>query len=547
MDNILNDDLTLSSYDKYLLDCAKFNVSSTLTETEFINVKEKNFKFLPTNPVTMAMGIAALANKHRDRLLKAASTSGEALRNEGVKILLDEGINKVKSIKFNSGGGAGNKNSDVPSNGGDSVSESNRLMGIYTVKPIKAEFNPDILNRAYTSDVNLPTGQYSTTHLTGYCSQIPNDSATIFYFDNVLVPWLQQRAQSSVNFRIDLSRITADKVRTYLSNINDALNAYYFYASLISYVNLPQNKDQGLIALRKMISVDDLDYLNQLKQLLSSIPIPPNLNTLCFFMNQNFQDSEDGDGLLKFMPISFNTSTDANGTVTGFSGTDSAVLKNLITNLNSIDNRELASILVRIAPNWINPTIFDPSSVPIFSKTALTIFANCSKFYWWNGSNYSGNVVATKDTVVEYVSLDPNLDGAALALSSVILNLVGQYPSMARYVNSSTILSGTSYLCNRYSYVYSSSGDNYIWRPSNRQIESAFGRMERSRAYQNVEYYAKLPGSIRLSNLTSNTMNESAKDLLSWCMSIDTIKKTTSKNSKWSQRKSTTTDKVEEN
>lgn len=469
--------------------------------------------------------------------MRAASQGPIPLRDEAIKIVLEEGINQAKSIKFNKGSEDGTPKSDLPGDG-----PSNRLLGNYDVTPIKAEFKPGILNRSYTSDVNLPTQKYATTHLLGAAVTIPEDGAIAFYFDNTLIPWLQQKAQSSVNFRIDPYYINKDRVRKYLKDLAKALNAYYFFTSLISYCIVPNNRDLGLTALRNMISVQDVDYLNQLKQLLSSIPIPPNLNTACFFMNQTFMDSSDGDGLLKFMPISFDTTTDSNGTVTGFSGANSLILTSCITDLNGTENRELASLLNRIAPNWINPTIYEPSSVPMFSKTALTIFANFAHFYWWNGANYLGPVWADADSVVAYLSMDPNLDGAALALTSQIISGSNVIPALCRPINSIATISGSNYNTNRFSYVFSNSTNTYVWRPSNRSIESAFGRPERSRAYQNTEYYAKLPGSLRLTNLTVNTMQESVKDMLSWMMSIESIPNSKIKNNSWSKRKSTTSD-----
>lgn len=533
--------ISLDSYESYLYDCEKYGVTNVLSLEEFNSINDPNFSLRFVNPANVITGLGAIATKNRDRIVRAASQGPIPLRDEAIKIVLEEGINQARSIKFNKGSEDGTPKSDLP---GDDP--SNRLLGNYDVTPIKVEFKPGILNRSYTSDVNLPTQRYATTHLLGAGVTIPEDSAIAFYFDNTLIPWLQQKAQSSVNFKIDLSYISKDKVRKYLKDNAKALNIYYFYTSLISYCVVPTNRDLGLTALRNMISVQDVDYLNQLKQLLSSIPIPPNLNTACFFMNQNFMDSPDGDGLFKFMPISFNTNTDSNGTVTGFSGSNSSVLTSCITDLNSTDNREIASLLNRIAPNWINPKIYEPSSVPMFSKTALTVFANFAHYYWWGGANYVGPVAANADTVVSYLSMDPNLDGAALALTSQIIGSE-VIPCLCRPINSLTTLSSVNYSTNRFSYVYSTSTDSYVWRPSNRSIEAAFGRPERSRAYQGTEYYAKLPGSLRLSNLTINTMQESVKDMLSWMMSIETIPNAKIKNNNWTKRKSTTSDERVDN
>lgn len=538
MDNKI-DAISSESYERYLIDCEKYGVTNTVSSEDFDMLKDPAFRLRFINPASVMQGLGSIATKNRDRLVRAATQGPASLRDEAIKVILDEGVKQAKSIKFGKG-----DDSSIPSSDSPGDSPNNRLLGKYDVRPIKAEFKPGILNRSYTSDVNLPTSGYATTHILGLRVDIPEDADLAFYFDNTLIPWLQQKAQSSVNFRIDPFYMSTTRVRKYLKDCCKALNAYYFYTSLISYAILPNNRDLGILALRNMISVQDVDYLNQLKQLLSSIPIPPNLNTACFFMNQTFMDSSDGDGLFKFMPVSFNTTTDANGVVTGFSNTNSLVLTDCITSLNTSDNRELASLLNRIAPSWINPNIYEPSSVPMFSKTALTVFANSAHYYWWAGANYAGRTASDKDTVIEFISMDPMLDGAALALTPRLLSGGGIVPQLSKPVNSITTISSINYSTNRFSYVYSGTANTYQWRPSNRGIESAFGRQELSRAFQNTEYYAKLPGSLRLSNMTINTMQESVKDMLSWMMSIESIPNSKIKNNNWSKRKSTTSDEV---
>lgn len=524
------------TYADYLKSCEVFGVTFPLSEEEF-NGNMVRFINVP--------GIISGANnmilRNGPRLMNAANKGADALKSEAIKVLLDEGLSQAKSILVEKGGGGGglpNANSD----GGS----PNSLRGDYVTNPIKMEFNPGIVNRSYTSIVQLPNQDYSTTHLLGLKLQIPDDADTQYYFTNVLVPKLQQRAQATVNFRVSLTQMTSPIIQTYLNDCLTARQVLFFFTSLISYGSIPTNRDAGLLALRQMITVEHVNELNQLREILLARPCPPNLNTLTFFMSQTFQDSPDGDGLFKFMPISFATTTDVDGTVSQFAASSLgvSVIKDCINRLNLSDNAELASILTRIAPDWTKPVIFDPSGVPVYSKMASTIFANAPHTYWWNGANYLGPIVPSKDTPSAYISLDPNLDGAALGMWATFIS-GSRFPSFVIPVSSQTTIGGNTFNTNRLSFVFSSSSNTYIWRPSNRQIESAFGRMERVRAYQGNYYYAKLPGSLRLSNMTPNIANESAKDLLSWCMSIDTLQRKAPKSKKWTERGTTTRDEVD--
>lgn len=530
----LINDLT---YDDYVNDCL-LNGSEPMPIDDFNDVKSgKALRFINPGMVGNLGRLAAnVAIKNSDKLIAAAQEGPSKLSKVSMELLKEEGMNKAKSILFDgksSIGGDGGSNSGSGGNSSSGSNNPNNLLGDYAVNPLKMDFKPGIKNRSYTSVLNDPTPYYATTHLTGYKVQIPDDNESNFYFNNVLVPWLQQAAQSAVGFRVDFSILTAANIKQYLNDVLNALNIVYFYTSVLSYAAIPSNRDMGMLNLRSMISASDIDYLLQLKQLLGGLPIPPNLNTLAFFMNQTFADAEDGDGIFKFVPIPFKSST--TDTVTAFAD-NSFHIVSAIGTLNSSNNRQVASILIRVSPSWINPIIYDPASVPVFSKTALTVFANCYHRYFSGSANFLGPILPDQISTWAFLSFDSNLDGAALALSSAKLSSPDQnMPSIGTAVSTNHVISGANLFSNRYSYV--SSGGNLVWRVSNANIESAFGRQERSRAYLATNYYAKLPGSFRLTNLNVNTVNESAKDLLSWMCSINMIQKQ-QKSGGWSKGKS---------
>lgn len=300
-------------------------------------------------------------------------------------------------------------------------------------------------------------------------------------------------------------------------------------------------------SLRAMISASDIDYLTQLNGLLRSTPIPPNLNSTVFFFNQTFTDGPIGEGNFKLMPISFNTTADTiNGEVTGFNGNDSAVIKSAIERLNTNDNRKIGSLFARIAPAWVNPVIYDPSAVPLYSKTACTVFANAYHRYWNAGTQYEGPVTTDDNSLLHYTSFDAQLDGIALACNTVSISgyFANIRPSMMKCISSLMVNGATNWYTNRFSYIWSTSLNRNAWFPSNLRIESTFSRMERSRAYLGTIYFGRLNGSISVSGVTRAVCNESAKDLLSWMMSIETIPNSKKSSGEHKYRRSTTKDKV---
>lgn len=532
----------INDYQSYVDSCTRNGVTNIESESTWTDNQlnpNTRLAFIPSLPGIAAMGRDILM-RNRNKIASAAASGPKMLLSTSIEILKEEGINKAKAFVFEGMGGGNSIKGGVPSTPSNSDGSRSGLLGDYTPLPMKAELKPGLVNRAYISLVNDPTNKYATTHILGYGLTMPTDTPTTQYFDRVLVPVLQQKAQASVNFRIDLSILTTAKVTKYLNDVTNALNIVYFNTSLLSYASIPNNRDVGLLALRSMITADDIDFIQQLQQHLGSIPIPPNLNTTAFFLNQNFRDSEVGDGIFKLMPISFNDTSNTSGVVTGFNGTNSSALTACLTALKAPDNREIASVLLRIAPSWMRPVVYDPPATTVYSKLAMTIFANSVHKYYNGSDQYAGPLVNTEDDPLLFLSFDPEIDGVAMALCNHLIgtNLATSIvqPSLGMPVSTRMTVSGLAYYSNRFSYVLRSSDSAMVWRESNRSIEAAFGRQERSRAYLGTEYYAKLPGSLRYNGLTSSILNESVKDMLSWILSMDTIKSQKTSGKSWNKR-----------
>lgn len=272
-----------------------------------------------------------------------------------------------------------------------------------------------------------------------------------------------------------------------------------------------------------MLTTTDLDLLEQIRDMLPAFPIPPNLNSLCFWLYQNFTDGFNGQNLIKFMPVGFNDTSDVYSTATGFTGTNSIVLKNLITNINTSDNMQLASLLTQVVPSWLKPNIMDPSPIPVYSSYFSTVFANAHYNYAHGGNTYQSPVYADND-IVNFISFDEVLDGLVLGLTSENVNTTGSFkPGLGFLVNTAVTQAGNICYTNRWSYVYKASINVYMWQPSNYSKESAMGRPDRGRVWGDIPFYSVLANSIPVKGVSIVIIRESAKSIVNWMLSLDSI------------------------
>lgn len=461
-------------------------------------------------------GPRAGANMVMDSLKGEARKVGKALI-----IGIGDGISNSGKSRNGSGGG-GSSPSGSTSGGGTGYSAD--LRGTYETVPFKLDLKPGLPASVYADTVNYPTSLASFCHITGFRVTFTTiDSDTKFFFDNVLIPKLQNKAQQSVNFKVDLSLLTSAKMIAYLNSLIEILSIYYFCTSILSYCSIPTNKDRGVWALRSMFTTTDLDYLEQIRDMLPAFPIPPNLNSLIFWLYQTFTDGPNGQNIIKYMPVSFNSVTNADSSATGFTGTSSSVLKNCITNLNTTDNMNIASLLTQIVPSWLQPRVMDASPIPMYSSYFSTLFANSYHTYFNGASQYEGPTASGDSVKLNYVSFDEYLDGLILGLTTINVDTVGKRPGFSITVNTLVTVGANTNFTNRWSYVYKTTANNYIWQPSNYNIESAFGRPDLARGYLGNGYYATLPNSIPVKGADVSIVRESTKAIINWVLSTETI------------------------
>lgn len=529
-------------YQKYKLECESLG-SQPLSEEEYIT---GDVKFMPPGPAVSGLAgniLTGLAQNFASRLTKGESIA-PALRasliEEGFKVganISPEAIRITLGDKFNSSSGSsggGNSPSSTESNSGN----SNNLLGSFQTNSVNIDLNTNINSRVYCDPYNYPiNGRTSYLHLTNSRLSFKDASDYIKQFTSqVLIPYLQNKAQLSVNFMINVSTISYENVRDYLDLVAEALQVYYFYTSVVSYTSIPNNPDRGMFALRAMISADDLDYLSQLRMLLRALPIPPNLNKMCFFLMQTFCDGPSSQGLVKFMPIPFNANYQTN-TVTGFGGTNSSVLTSLITRISNANTSGIVPLLTRILPTWVSEDIMDPAPVPVYSADFLTVWGNAPYCLVGNGVVLYGPLVDNaNEMLTSYNSFSPNPDGFVIGLGSACVspsagtsfnNLVW-VNNLLKMVPTSSVWSGSTYFANRASFIQTSSG-TFEFQFSNNQIEAAFGRPESRRVNGYVAYFSRPADTYNIANVNANLFNFVGRDLVTWMLSLDSIKGKTEK------------------
>lgn len=563
-------------YQDYKKTALEFNCSEVLTEEQYLALGSGKLRFGPGMFIPN-MGQAAgvlrdSAVEYGPRIIDAGRKGGfQGVKSEGVRIVGEiasknlsgvftksESQSQASTPKMRLGnyqstvsGGSGNSGSSLPSgpsNGGGPGGVS--LLGSFDISPAVMEFKPGVVNRTYLNYYQSPTSNETYLSLTGARFAMTTESNISGFFDSIISYIFQTQAQSRVNFAINMSDLSSAKLTAYFNAISYALQVYYFFTSIIAHASLPENRNEGMLALRKMITAEMIDYLNQLGALLESLPIPPNLNTMLFWMNQTFSENTDlpGGGLLKMMPISFSTAGSTSSVISDFSGLEftafpSDSISNRIVDLNTAEVKGVANILARVIPNWLNTKMVNASPIPLESSSFMTFFSNLPYTAAAHGvANISGpsftsSASITAATGLFYNSYDVALDGAFIGLYNIrfddlwVSNFISPVSSL--YVGT-----GASYAGNRYTYTYSSTLSRPVLRWSTINIEAAYGRPDTYQILNNSVNIARKPGSIVLKGVSVLAIRESGKDILNWLFSTSQLPDKKENNRGYSQRKS---------
>lgn len=387
------------------------------------------------------------------------------------------------------------------------------------VKPTEISLKSGIYPNTYSSDyMDAIENNCSPLHLSSSILKIPStDSFDLCtYFKQITAFDIQSKAQANVGFSLDITNsFSSDQLLTAFNALINALQCYFYYASIITYHDNPKNKNMGMISMRTAMTTDDFNDLARLGRLLSDIPIPPNLLSLTKYLSGNFlSGTNPGSPMIKLVPGEI--------TSTGLLGTDSG-LATALSNLTSDDNINVFTLLRRSVPQWIPGSLSDVPSEPIFDENFKTIFANLP-FRLANsdmGTSEGFPRITLSGAYLQYNSFSNNLDGVAYALTGYYDSSDVCYPGLTTpYTNGKDIGTRKSYYeVSGVKEFYDTGDYEYISR-CRPETYSAAG-------LSTVEILdpIHLPGSNKCLGVNTESIRETAYKTIDWMMSLNTIRK----------------------
>jgi hypothetical protein len=448
-----------------------------------------------------------------------ASQVGQELLTQSLKSIAGNGSKVIVDVlgsKGNRGNNDGGPGTDdgLRHHGGGYVYNT----GLdYSGRPVEVKLNTGIVPNCYTPIYKSANPFYtSPLHMTGAQVSIPNNSYLLSTFFNDVVSFTFTNAvQASVSFNINTSLLAGSNLSSALNVLLNALQVYFFFDSILMYGNNPQNRNDGMLYLRSVLTATDINNMYILRRLLLGTPIPPNMLQFTYYLMHTFQSSSLADApLIKMCPVQINTS----------SYPDSSSIVTAYTNLQSYQST--FALISRACPHWLYNALPNVSFEPLDDPNFHTIWCNLP---YQMTSTVSGNVysnigpsVSTMDTTVSYNSFTNNLDGAAYALTTVYNTANSNWaPTLLTPVVSNM---GTSIQSNRYSYNGSNIANCYgngtftiqrnetysVW-PSLTGGGTAFGPLNTTHNF----------GTSRVYGVTGNTITQTAMELCEWLCSLN--------------------------
>lgn len=356
----------------------------------------------------------------------------------------------------------------------------------------------------------------SPLHLTGCYFQIPtNPTSKLYdYFIHNIAFDLQSKSQVNVSYNINIQTdFSATNILNAFNALIRALQVYMYYMSIITYHSNPANNNAGMLNLRESMTAQMLEDLVMLERRLLDTPVPPNLLEFLRYLSGNyFSGNTQGSPIIKLAP-----------TTPSSSMIDTNQIAASLVALDSLANNTVFSVMRKATPHWIPRVIYDVPTEPFYDENFKTIWANLPFTSYMGTTMTYGPVVSDSSATVQFNSFSNRLDGAAFCLAGMYNTSTNLYePGFL----TSTITTATSSAGNnRRSYYANSSGlkafyisdmDQYLTRarPETYKItDDGIGII-------NVH----LAGAELCQNVNSNSTTETAKNVMEYLMSFDTIK-----------------------
>lgn len=397
----------------------------------------------------------------------------------------------------------------IPTKGDSVMNSSYGLSKAPNPKPVA--LNSGIAPNCYANDYMTPTlGVCSPMHINCGTLAIPTSTGNSVstYFLNTVAFDIQTRAQTNVNFALDLTKLSTANIVGGLNAAIYGLQTYFYYTSILSYESDPRNKNAAMIALRAGLTPQIIADVYQLGRRLEDTPIPPRVVEWVRYMSMNFlSGNSQGSPLLKLVPYPRMLDNSLNYPQDSLS---------LLGNYN-----ETYALIRRAIPQWTVKKLYDVPTTPVFDKNFLTIFANLPSLIY-NGTveNYvpavAGAVVSTiTSTPIAYNSYSNKLDGLAYAMGGICGSQNGVwYPGL---VTAQSFANGS-----RLSWY--TNGTTASWTTPSASTFVNYARQETiNTPTQTTTSSQHLFGAERCLGVTGDAMMQSARNALDFLFNIDSI------------------------
>jgi len=423
--------------------------------TIIVRGKEKEIKYKAYDPASNLEVIGQIARDFGPRVVQGTRIGG-VLGNvikfvssqDGQELLRVVGDEAKKRF-----GGNNNSTKTSPSSGNNSTNfgggkgkskgkgmedpgRNSAAGSVFTnMPPLSTSITTPISKRTLSEDLAQAKEEEPIMHITGarFALQVNEPDDVVYkWFNEVVAPDFQNLASLSVNYGINAESVfSTDNLITYMNSIAYALQVYYFYVSIIAYeLNIPHNKNAGMKWLRNQITQEDMYALEALSRTLRTLPIPPRLNDVCFFLQQPFKNSDCAfSSICKIMPFGFNSTTAAHPLGFGTFDSTTRIVQHAINVLNTESLNVLSTKLANIVPDWLDITLYSAGPVPVYNLTLCDIWANLPTYSVNSTFPGGGRTVAYpsfqnaevdgNNTNVHYVSKSDNPDAIAIALFGI--------------------------------------------------------------------------------------------------------------------------------